>query len=149
MPQVFDAADADHALSDLAQQFEEADLSDALRDCLPILHEGIEDNFMAARGPTGSPWLPRKNKKTRWPLLIHYGHLIEAARDTGGRGHIDRVGPRELVTGVDGGVIDYAPIHQYGGGRVPARPFMYADDKTQEKLAEVFMESAFKIILGG
>ena len=147
IPQSFEADEAERVLAEFGQQLDTMNLEPALRDCLPVIHEGFETNFMEARGPSGAPWLPRKDSKPH-PLLILTGALLEAARDTGGMGHIDRVGPRELETGVDGGTIEYAPVHEYGSSNIPARPYMYASDKVQDQIAETFLESAFTIIVG-
>lgn len=147
LPSLFNSEEADVVFRDWWSEVETASLEAALRDTVPILHQGMEDNFMRAAGPDGAAWLPRKDTKPH-PLLILYGYLIEAARDTGSAGNITRVGQRELVTGVDASVIEYAPYHEWGTSRMPARPFMYATDEVQSAALQAFSDAAFVILVG-
>lgn len=147
IPPEFAAADAVVILRDWVDQIENASLEAPLRSTLPIWHQGIEDNFMRAQGPSGAAWLPRKDNLPH-PLLIHLGNLLEGLRDTGNAGHILMVGWRSLTTGVSSEVVPYAPIHEFGGGRVPARPYMYATPAVQDAALRVFADETFQILVG-
>lgn len=147
IPSEFAAADAVVVLRDWVGELENASLEKPLRSTLPIWHQGIEDNFMRAAGPSGAPWLPRKDNKPH-PLLILTGKLLEGLRDTGNPGHILMVGWRSLTTGVSSEVVPYAPVHEFGSGRVPARPYMYATPAVQDVALRVFADEVFEILVG-
>jgi len=134
-------------LRDWADQIENMSLEGPLRATLPIWHQGIEENFMRAQGPSGAAWLPRKDNKPH-PLLILTGALLMSVRDNGLAGHIQMVGWRRLMTGVNTDVVEYAAVHEYGSGRVPARPYMYATPAVQDAALLVFAEETFQILVG-
>lgn len=116
-----------------------------LRDCLPILHEDFEAHFYASMGDDG-PWAPRKDSKPH-PILILTGALIEAARDTGSTGNISEVSARELRTGVNAGVVNYAGFHQYGTRYMPARPYVWASEEALDDCLEAFADGCYRIFV--
>jgi hypothetical protein len=126
---------------------ESTSLEGPLRQTVPIWHQGFEGNFMRAEGPDGAAWAPRKDSKPH-PLLILYGYLIEAARDTGSPGNITEVGPRDLRTGVDVSVVKYAGFHDTGTSRMPARVYLYAAADVQDLALEAFANAAFTLLVG-
>lgn len=64
-----------------------------------------------------SPWAPRKDKKATHPLLIKSGSLRQSIRWW-------IVGPDTVVVGSPA---KYAPYHQRGTKKMPARPFFPVD----------------------
>lgn len=112
-----------------AERLESESFETPLRDCLPVILRGFEDNFMRAEGPDGNPWPARKDNLPH-PLLILSGNLIESVRDTGHPGNVHEVedGGRTLVTGVMTSVVEYAGVHQRGWPErnIPPRTYVYA-----------------------
>ena len=147
IPNEFKASDALVVLRDWIEQLESASLEGPLRATLPIWHQGIEENFMRAQGPDGAPWLPRKDTKPH-PLLILTGALLMAVRDNGLAGHIQMVGWRRLMTGIDGDVVPYAAVHEFGYKNIPARPYMYATPAVQDAALQVFADETFQVLVG-
>jgi hypothetical protein len=129
-------------LRNLGDNIEGGSMEEPLRATLPLLHQGVEDNFLRAQDSDGIPWPRRKDNKPH-PLLILHGPLIEAARDTGNPGNIHEVSAdgRLLTTGVDGDVVKYAARHQEGRGNMPKREFYYASDETVDRMEEAFVGS--------
>lgn len=146
LPRIIRAQDMPAVMAEWSQAIHAASYETALRECLPILHEDFEDHFLQATGYYGS-WAPRKDDKPH-PLLILTGALIEAARDTGNPGNISTVGPRELETGVNVGVVKYAGFLQYGTQYMPPRPFIWASDAAIGRCLVAFGDAAFVIIVG-
>lgn len=64
-----------------------------------------------------SPWAPRKDKKATHPLLIKSGSLRQSIRWR-------LSGPDTVVVGSP---MKYAPYHQLGTKKMPARPFFPVD----------------------
>ena len=64
-----------------------------------------------------SPWAPRKDKKATHPLLIKSGNLRQSIRWR-------LSGPDTVVVGSP---MKYAPYHQLGTKKMPARPFFPVD----------------------
>lgn len=147
IPSEFKAYDAVVVLRDWVDQLESASLEGPLRATLPIWHQGIEGNFMRAQGPNGAPWLPRKDNKPH-PLLILTGALLMSVRDNGLAGHIQMVGWRRLMTGINSDVVPYAAVHEFGSKHVPARPYMYATVEVQSEALAVFADETFQILVG-
>lgn len=146
LPQEFKASKAIQVFADWWVDFESASLERPLNESLSVLQQGFESNFERAMGPNG-PWLPRKDTKPH-PLLILTGAMLMSVRDNGLAGHIQMVGYRMATTGINGAVVPYAAVHQFGGGRVPARTFHYADQETLDKVTTVFADQAFIILVG-
>jgi len=134
-------------LDDLGEHCESGSFEEPLREVLPVLMEGFEQNFMRAENESGTPWPPRVDDLPH-PLLILSGALIEATRDTGSAGNIHTVSERNLETGVKGSVIAYASIHNDGAGNIPQRQFLYASPETSKACAEAFASSAYFVLFG-
>lgn len=134
-------------LDDVSEHCESGSFEDPLREVLPVLSQGFEQNFMRAEGPDGAPWKPRKDMLPH-PLLILSGALIESVRDTGGQGNIHEVSARDIAAGVDTSVIEYAGVHQFGSEHIPARPYLYASATTLDAMADVFADAALEMLFG-
>ena len=135
---------------------EKGSFEEPLRECLPTLHQGYEDNFIRAEDSDGVPWPPHAPATVArmgpHPLLIWHGPLIEAVRDTGNPGNITEIKDdgRTLETGVDTDVVEYAATHQYGegDGRIPQREYLYANEQTVDDCEDVLAEAARQDIFG-
>lgn len=135
-------------MADTARRFEGESLETPLRQCLPVLLEGYENNILRAEGPTGEAWPPHTPETVRrmgpHPLLIWHGHLIEAVRDTGSPGNVHDIEDqgRTLVTGVLTSVIEYAAVHQWGCAEknIPPRTYVYATESVLDQCGEVLAD---------
>lgn len=133
-------------LRDAEQTLQTGDLSDVLRIVRVDVLQGVRDNFTSSVSPEGQVWPERKHIGDGHPLLIDTGAMMQAATG-GGLGHISRVEPRTMELGVDGSVIPYAAIHNYGTTKMPQREFMGAQEPILEiidnKLADAILVEAF------
>lgn len=119
----------------------------------PVLDEvrgGIRENFASESGPDGESWPARKARGDGHPLLQDTGALMQAA--TGGSGNVTNVTARELSTGVDKGVVQGgipgAGAHQYGYGKIPARPYLGASEQRLDAAGEAIADRGFELIDG-
>lgn len=114
--------------SDLSAM-ESVDLSEALSQCRMAIREGIRRGFSAATDvQTGQPWAPRKHPYPH-PPLMKTQTMANAAAGIGS-GSISEINGRTLRVGVSTSAVPYAPYHQFGTGRMVARPYVGASDET-------------------
>lgn len=97
-----------------------------------IVRDEVIENFNNEQDSDGSPWLPRVGNPQHLPLRKTYS-MFGAATVKGAPGSVEIRSREELVVGVSGSEIEHAPIQNYGGGRVPAREFMYVRYERQGK----------------
>ena len=87
-----------------------------------------QQRFSQRRSPDGSPWTPRKDSKPH-PILEETGRMRRSIR---------------AVPDGDGVAVTaeppYAPVHQYGSERVPARPFLGWGEDDLQSLADTSAE---------
>jgi len=100
-----------------------ADLSPALDPAASGLDSVLLDSFRTSSSPFGAPWEPlsdttvaRRRRGSSKPL-VDTGQLRSAT-------HARREGKRSIVFGTSGAPATYAPTHQFGRGKIPARPFL-------------------------
>lgn len=121
-------------------------IENALRNCLPLVIEGIGANFDAESDPDGAGWPARVGKDDGHPLLQKSGQLRAAA--TGG--HIAEVIGDTLRVGVDkgggGGGIPGAAVHNFGFGRVPRREYLGLKGEDLNKCQEQFVDSLMELM---
>jgi len=139
-------------LEDAADASESGSLREPLHDCVPLLYEGFETNFLRAEGPNGEQWPARKDDLPH-PLLILSGDLIEAARDTGNPDNLLQVGDRDLVTGIAGAGVPYAATHNYGrdwgrGSPIPQREYLYANEEVLDACEDVLADGMIDVMFG-
>jgi hypothetical protein len=143
-------------MADKARRMQGESLEGPLRQCLPVLLQGYENNILRAEGPDGAPWPPHAPSTVKrmgpHPLLIWHGHLIEAARDTGHPGNVHEVEDqgRTLVTGVLNSVIEYAAVHQWGSEKknIPPRTYVYATPAVLEQCEGILGDGIYAQIWG-
>lgn len=100
------------------------DLSPLTLAVATALYEQNRLNFPRQRDPWGNPWKPLSPatlKQRRQGRSSRAGAQI--LRDTGRLMNSLGVSPQG-ENALFGTVVDYADIHQFGQGRVPARPFL-------------------------
>jgi len=111
------------------------DLSDIFEDVAAALGPAIEARF-DAEGPGWKQLAPATVAERRWriargeisvgpahPILEQTGALRRSLVRRNARGHVERIEAREMEYGTS---IEYAPVHQYGGVRVPQRMILDA-----------------------
>lgn len=140
--------------ADLARDLESADLSPVLQQLAPIARQAHRDNFNSSADPQGNNWAPRKDNLEH-PLLMLSGDLMQAA--VGGSGSILVIDGRVMAIGVDGNVIPYAAIHNYGGicggwaaGAVmPQREYLGMSEQRLAEADAVVADGCLVILFGG
>ena len=127
-------------LRSVMTELETADLSQALSHCRLAIREGIRAAFSAAVDPqTGQSWAPRKRPYPHPPLMKTQTMAMAA---TGlGSGSIGTIEGRVLRVGVSSGAVAYAPFHQFGTGRMVARPFVGASEQTLDICGEIIADA--------
>jgi len=100
-----------------------ADLSPALDPAASGLDTVLLDSFRTSSSPYGEPWQPlsaktvaRRRRGSSKPL-VDTGQLRSAT-------HARRADKRSIVFGTSGAPATYGPTHQFGRGKIPARPFL-------------------------
>ncbi len=134
-----EADQAPEALAGMGAAMVQGSYVPAMELASEIVDQSVRDNFTSSASPDGSDWPPRKRIGDGHPLLIDTGALLQAATD-GGSGHIERLEPRGLVKGVQGGVVPYAAVHNYGGLVMPQREFMGLHDRGEQAVSELLAD---------
>lgn len=105
--------------------------------------------FDEARAPDGTPWLPLQH-----PSKKRGGPTAKPLRDTGmlmaslgarAFGHVEQVSDTALVWGtnlVSEKGYPYPAVHQFGGGNVPARPFLGMTPQMEATVSRILLEWA-------
>lgn len=144
--QTFYADQAPAEMAVLADGLESAPLTEAMTKCAVVMKQSVRDNFTSSASPDGSDWPPRKHIGDGHPLLIDTGAMLQAATG-GGAGAIEIIQDREVAVGVDGRIIPYASIHNFGAGSMPQREFAGLrpehEDVCNEIVADGIMQEVF------
>lgn len=107
----------------------------ALKQIKLLLFASIRDNFDGSHGPDGTNWKPLANNRPRnqgrgqGKPLLDKGTLRASMTTTGGKGHVENVGPLSLEVGTN---LEYAALHQFGGVVKPKKAKMLALPLTRE-----------------
>ena len=100
-----------------------------------ILIPAIDDQFLTeGRGH----WVPRQDSLPH-PLLRKSGDLYRSW--TGGDGNIDNRSALSLEFGSD---LEYADVHEYGAGNIPARPVGDLADDAFAELVANFLDAGIQ-----
>lgn len=99
-----------------------------------ILQEDNQKDWASERDPsTGSKWAPRKQPTGNWPIL----------RRTGAMQDRTRIKPAERGI-FKAATVSYGPYHQFGTGRMVARPWLGVPDRSLPRAAEVIGKNIFR-----
>lgn len=145
--QAFYADEAPAEMAALADGLENASLAGPMAECAVVMKQSVRDNFTSSASPDGSNWQPRKRVGDGHPLLIDKGDLLQAATG-GGAGHIEQVGERDVAIGVDGSVIPYAAIHNFGGQQMPQREFAGLKPEYEDACHDIIHSGVMREVFG-
>jgi len=138
-----------------------ADLTTFWQQLGPLLGQDIAKNFQAEGNEVEGPWrrispswIARKARRGLDRRILHMtGLLRRAASLPGAPGNIFLPTPKQLVWGVDGDMIRYAWIHNYGGVathtstgknprtvsvKFPPRPYMRLTVAFSDRILQLF-----------
>lgn len=144
MPQVILIEQLEQAMSNDLSALQNVDLSEALSQCRLAIREGIRRGFASATDvQTGTSWPPRKYQYPH-PPLMKTQTMANAAAGLGS-GSISEINGRTLRVGVSTSAVPYAPYHQFGTGRIAARPYVGASPETLDACGEFIADAGLAI----
>lgn len=116
------------------------DFAPFLRLELAQLRAGTKQRFDTQGGDVGG-WKPLSPAYAAWkarrypgmPILVATGELRHSLVDEGGFGAIEEVSSMGLTYGTQ---VPYARYHQFGTGRMPARPVLAMDEAARQGMGE-------------
>lgn len=137
---VIHAEQFDQYIDNVGRRLQSEPMPQAMEECRTLMQEGQRANFIGQKSRTGAPWPARKPPTGAWPLLNETGRLQDAATGAGA-GSISETGGRTVAVGVNPsasnlGGVKAAVFHQKGTSRMPARPFLGANDETETDMGE-------------
>lgn len=135
------AEDFSDYLGLVAIDFQEKPLEPVLRDCVPVVRQSVRDNFTSSATPEGLDWPARNEIGDGHPLLMDTGKLMQAAVGSGA-GAMTEILDRSMQVGVDGDIVPYAAIHNYGGVKrpMPKREYLGAKPEHLDDCGELIAD---------
>lgn len=112
-----------------------------LRQSAVYLEGSISRRFSSGGGSQGkwkrlSPATIKRNPRRAGGIpLSDTGRLKQSVTS----GAVKQYSPKQLRYTL-GANVKYAKIHNFGGRRIPARPFMYVDSKDNQEVVKIFTE---------
>lgn len=125
------------------------DMTPILDDAGAFLLNKIRTRFLAEKDPSETPWIPskagiRRRKKGGTGTLFDTGTLFRSIQlGIVGEGYFNGLPASQRIIGTD---VPYAPYHQFGTPKLPARPFMGFNDLDVEVMTAILerrLESMF------
>lgn len=148
-PAEFMAADAADIFKEFGASLESQDMRPVFESMVETVNEGIGMNFANASGPMGK-WPPHAELTIKLygphPLLILTGAMRNSLINRNTEGRVEIFGDRTLEIGTD---LFYAKVQQYGGGNIPARPYVWLAKVYIDELQEIFAKNVAELFLGG
>lgn len=123
---------------------ESGDASEVLRGRVSeSFYAGMRETYGSEQSPRFDPWQALSPRYAKWKEKHHPGRQIleltgEMKATATGNDPQMIVDLRTITWYVDQA---YAPFHEFGTSRMPARPFFGATDQTQQIMGEVIAES--------
>jgi len=121
-----------------------------LDSLVPILQAGEREIFLSEVSPGGMPWEELSpvtiDRKGFSQILVHTGRLYESVVTPNGTPDTiweTSADPAYLIFGTS---VPYAKYHQTGTRRMPARPFMGMNRKTEQEVVNAVADAAVKRI---
>lgn len=118
-----------------------SDFKIPLRQSAVYLEGSISRRFSSGGGSQGkwkrlSPATIRRHPHRAGGIpLSDTGRLKQSVTS----GAVKQYTPKQLRYTL-GANVKYAKVHNFGGGRIPARPFMYTDAKDRQEVVKIFTE---------
>ena len=144
-----DAGGAPDRFFAIASQVDE-DPTELLDSLVPILQAGERDIFLSEVSPGGMPWEELSpvtvDAKGFSKILVKTGRLYESVVTPNGTSDTiweTSADPAYLIFGTS---VPYAKYHQTGTRRMPARPFMGMNRKTEQEVVNAVADAAVKRI---
>jgi len=105
-------------------------ISKPMKEAVIIGYRNIIQHFRKEEGPNGK-WKPLKHRKGK--ILQDTGRLRMSInfRGSGNTGYL-------------GTNVIYAATHQFGRGKIPARPFLWFSDETKQRIKKRFFNYVVK-----
>lgn len=143
------AANLQSWLDKLVALVQKPKLAEVIQQWLTHLAGELGKGFLQSRGPDGQTWPALKQRRPKGHNqghrpLIDFGDLL-ASVASDGNGHVEIVGDDSAEFGTN---LDYAGIHQDGGGRIPARPFVGVSDEMADLVTDMVADELMKQIGG-
>ena len=145
----------------MANRLDTVDFTEPLKESRGLIIADTRNNFITESDPDGELWTPlnplyaiEKQKMVQtmarpyFPgfegILILSGALFTSV--TGGETEhtIDTMNYRSLELGT---TLPYAVFHQYGFGRIPARPFMGISQDLGDRIANLFANHVITVFM--
>lgn len=133
------AASFSNLLRAMPDTFAADPLERELDEAGAVVRDIQSENFRSEKNAKGSAWAPRKRKYPHAPLRKTY-KMFGAATVKGAPGNINRQTHRGLKLGVDGSVVRYAAVQQFGSrdqnrkGAIPPRQYHYVRRENYARL---------------
>lgn len=125
-------------LADAASRLPAADWTPAFRDVGIYLNGRARDCFDGSHAPDGSAWLPLKSPSKRRggssAKPLRDTDVLMASMSSAGPGHVHQVAGPTLTWGSN---LDRAEWHQWGTGRIPARPFLGITPAMEARIVQI------------
>lgn len=142
------AANADQAMAQIIQRFEQLPFEEPFKECAQELRQGMAENFAAKTDAQGNAWPPRQDQGDGHPLLIDTGALLLAAASQGSGDHIEKVSGDELMIGVTREIqgIPKAAAINFGLEKrnLPSRQFIYGRGDRVDNCGEILADFALE-----
>ena len=113
-----------------------------------VQRQTIRERFNKEQSPEGQKWKPLADATIRRRKKRHKRGQMKILHDTGElrRSMAYEAGNNSVKVG---SVLKYAQTHQFGRGKIPARPFLGVTESEKKHITSMFGQYIKRHILGG
>ena len=113
-----------------------------------VQRQTIRERFNKEQSPEGQKWKPLAQSTIRRRKKRHKRGNMKILQDTGAlrRSIAYEAGSNSVKVG---SVLEYARTHQFGRGKIPARPFLGVTEGEKKHIVSMFRQYIKRHILGG
>jgi phage gpG-like protein len=117
------------------------------KEIAALVRDQVIENFYSESDSDGNSWLPRKGNPAHLPLRLSW-RMFAAGTVKGAPGSIEEITNEEILVGINGSVVKYAAVQQFGtrDGRVPAREYYYVKIEDLVKLEPPIHDALMRIL---
>ena len=108
----------------------------------------IKERFNKEQSPDGSKWKPLSPSRVKQRRKRHKSGNMKILQDTGELRRSIAYEANEHSVRI-GSKLKYAHTHQFGRGKIPARPFLGVTDKEKKHIIDMFRQYLKRHVLGG